>query len=169
MPEQLCFEDVEIGMELPPIPKPVTTRKLVKSAGASRDYGEGHYDQERMAKSRWGQIWVHGMLKAGCMAQIATDFMGPNGLLLKMGCAWRAPDFVNQTMTVHGRVVSKDETADGHLVPSDAWIENPEGQTTTPGQFTAALPTRDGRTAAYPAQPAIEYDRTGTMKGERDA
>jgi hypothetical protein len=52
--------------------------------------------------------------------------------------------------TVHGRVVSKDETADGHLVPSDAWIENPEGQTTTPGQFTVALPTRDGRTRPSP-------------------
>jgi acyl dehydratase len=107
------------------------------------------------------------MLKAACIAQIATDFMGPNGLILKMGNTYRTPDFVNETMTVKGRVVSKDETGDACLVSCDAWIENPEGQTTAPGQFTVALPSRDGRVAAYPDQPAVEFDRTGTMKSER--
>ncbi len=171
MPEQLYFEDVEVGADLPPLPKPITTRKLVKYAGASRDFSEIHYDQESTAKTMWQQIIVQGMLKAGCMAQIATDFMGPDGLLLSMGCTYRAPDFANQTMTVRGRVVSKDDTGGVCLVSCDAWVENPQGKTTTPGHFTVALPSRDGRKAAYPAQPAVEYDRavqtSGSPKGRR--
>ena len=167
MPEQTYFEDVEIGMELPSIPKPVTNRKLVKYAGASRDYSEAHYDLETTTRGKWGRIIVHGMLKAGCIAQMATDFMGPNGLVLKMGSTYRAPDFVNQTMTVRARVVGKEETEDACLVSCDAWIENPEGRTTTPGQFTVALPSQDGRAAAYPAPPIADHDRNGTIKGER--
>ncbi|HAL46302.1 MAG: hypothetical protein FI707_01065 [SAR202 cluster bacterium] len=167
MANQMYFEDVEIGMELTPIPKPVTTRKLVKYSGSSRDFNEIHYDQESTAKTMWGNVIVQGMLKAGCLAHLATDFMGTEGFIHKLGCTYRAPDFVNQTFTVHGRVVSKDETPDGLLVACDAWVTNPEGQTTTPGQFTVALPSRDGRTASYPDQPPIPHDRSGTIKGER--
>ena len=167
MHEQTFFEDVEAGADLPPLPKPVSTRKLVKYAGASRDFNEIHYDQESTSKTMWGQIIVQGMLKAGCMAQLATDFMGPNGLLLRMDCTYRAPDFANQTMTVQGHVISKENTGDVGLVHCDATVENPEGQATTLGHFTVALPSRDGQKSAYPAQPTIEYDKTGMVKGER--
>lgn len=167
MREQLYFEDIEVGSDLPPQPKPVSTRKLVKYAGASRDFNEIHYDQESTAKTMWKQIIVQGMLKAGCMAQIATDFMGPNGLLLSMDCTYRAPDFANQTMTVRGHVISKNDAGDLCIVNCDATVENPQGETTTLGHFTVAVPSRNGRQAAYRPQPAIEYDKTGTVRGER--
>jgi hypothetical protein len=54
MPEQTYFEDVEVGMELPSIPKPVTNRKLVKYAGSSRDYPEAHYDLATTKNGKWG-------------------------------------------------------------------------------------------------------------------
>ena len=167
MPGQLYFEDVEVGMEVPSLSKRATTRQLVKYAGASRDFSEIHYDQERGSKSMWGRIIIHGMLKAGFLAQLATDFMGTEGLLLSLGCAYRAPDFPYENLSVRGRVVGK-EAADGVCTVScDAWVENEAGQTTTPGQFMVALPSRDGRKTAYPVPPAIEVDRNGTLKGER--
>lgn len=167
MTKQMYFEDVEEGMELPSILKPITTRKLVKYAGASRDFSEIHYDQDFVGKTMWGQIIVQGMLKAGCIAHLATDFAGAEGLVLSMGCTYRAPDYANQTLVVRGLVVSKEESEGVGTVACDAWVENAEGHMTTPGQFVVALPSRDGRKVEYPAPPSIDLDRNSTLKGER--
>ena len=46
MAEQLHFEDVGEGMELPILEKNPTTQQLVMYAGASGDFYPIHYDQE---------------------------------------------------------------------------------------------------------------------------
>ena len=45
MADQVYFEDVEEGTELPTLRKDPTTQQLVKYAGASGDYYQIHYDQ----------------------------------------------------------------------------------------------------------------------------
>ena len=45
MAEQIYFEDVEEGSEIPTLRKDPTTQQLVKYAGASGDYYQIHYDK----------------------------------------------------------------------------------------------------------------------------
>ncbi len=46
MGKQVFYEDVEVGMEIPPLVKTPSTRQLVMWAGASGDYYEIHYDKD---------------------------------------------------------------------------------------------------------------------------
>ena len=60
MSEQLYFEDIEEGMELPTVEKNPTTQQLVKYAGASGDYYQIHYDLE-FAKSCTARSRTHSL------------------------------------------------------------------------------------------------------------
>jgi len=42
--EQVYWEDVAVGSEVPALPKVATTQMLVKWAGASGDFNPLHYD-----------------------------------------------------------------------------------------------------------------------------
>ncbi len=46
MAEQVYWEDVTEGMELPSLVKNPTTQQLVRYAGASGDYYQIHYDKD---------------------------------------------------------------------------------------------------------------------------
>ncbi|MBI4301309.1 MAG: dehydratase, partial [Chloroflexi bacterium] len=46
MARQLYYEDVEVGMEMPPLVKRPNSQTLVKWAGASGDFYQIHYDKD---------------------------------------------------------------------------------------------------------------------------
>ncbi len=45
--KQLCWEDVEIGGEVTPLPKISSSQMLVKWAGASGDFNPLHYEDRK--------------------------------------------------------------------------------------------------------------------------
>jgi len=54
---QLYWEDVEEGAELPPLAKTATTLMLVKWAGASSDFNPLHYDLPFCRVSRYRKTY----------------------------------------------------------------------------------------------------------------
>ena len=90
----------------------------------------------------WGGVILHGALKNAFLGQLMTQWMGPQGVLKKLSCQYRGMDVPGQTITGKGEVIRKYQDGDLHLVDCDIWLENPEGQRTTPGKATVALPTR---------------------------
>ena len=81
--QQLYYDDVQVGDALPPLVKHPTTRQLVQYAGASGDYYEIHYDHHFAVKSGLKDgVIVHGLLTAGWLAQLMTDWL-PSPLALK--------------------------------------------------------------------------------------
>lgn len=136
------WEDVVEGVEVPSLEKKPTTRQLVKYAGASGDFYEIHYDKD-FAKSTGlpGPI-LHGALKSAFLAQLMTDWIGPQGTLKRLGCQYRGMDQPGASLTCKGKVTKKYIHGDEHLVDCEIWIEDNKGQNTTPGWATVALPTR---------------------------
>ena len=142
MAEQVYWEDVTDGMGLPVLVKDPTTQQLVKYAGASGDYYQIHYDKDYAEGNGLGGVILHGALKNAFLGQLMTQWMGPQGVLRKLSCQYRGMDVPGQTITGKGEVIRKYQEGDLHLVDCDIWLENPEGQRTTPGKATVALPTR---------------------------
>ena len=139
---QLHWEEVEENMELPQLIKQPTSRQLVRYAGASGDFYEIHYDKDfAQGNSLPGPI-LHGALKNAFLAQIITDWMGEGGTLKKLTCQYRGMDVPGDTVTGKGTVVRKYEEAGQHLVECEVWLENGQGERTTPGSATIALPSR---------------------------
>ena len=136
------WEDVDEGTEVPSLVKNPTTRQLVRYAGASGDFYEIHYDKDFAQGTGLPGPILHGALKSAFLAQLMTDWIGPEGTLRKLGCQYRGMDQPGAPLTCKGKVSRKYVRDGEHLVDCEIWIEDGKGQNTTPGWATAALPTR---------------------------
>jgi acyl dehydratase len=129
-------------MELPSLVKHPTTRQLVQYAGASGDYYEIHYDKDFAQGNGLDGVILHGALKNAFLGQLMTQWIGPHGKLKKLSCQYRGMDFPGRPITARGTVTRKYQEGGEYLVECTIWLENREGQRTTPGSALVALPSR---------------------------
>ena len=132
MSEQVYFEDVSEGTELPTLRKDPTTQQLVKYAGASGDYYQIHYDLGFAKSNNLPNVILHGALKNAFLGQIVTDWIGTEGGLKKLTAQYRGMDVPGTPILGKGRVTKKWTENDENLVECEIWLENHEGKTTTP-------------------------------------
>ncbi len=142
MAKQLYYEDVEAGMEVPPLVKKPTTQQLVKWAAASGDFYQLHYDKDFAQAQGFPSVLVHGKLKFGLLGQMLIDWIGEDGVLKKLGCSYRGTDFPGEDLICKGKVTNKYVKDGEHIVELEVWTENPRGERTTPGTAVVALPSR---------------------------
>ena len=142
MQNQIFFEDVEVGTEIPSLVKDITTRQLVKWAGASEDFNEIHYDKDFALRQGLPGVIIHGRLKAAFLGQLLSDWIGDGGVVKKLGCNYRGMDVPGKQLVCKGKVSNKYTDAKGCYVECEVWTENPEGQRTTTGNATVVLPKK---------------------------
>jgi acyl dehydratase len=123
---------LKIGDEIPELIKHPTTRQLVQYAGASGDFYEIHYDQEFARSVALPGVILHGLLKAGYLGQLITDWLGDRGTLKTFDVSYRGLDVPRQPYRCRGRVTR----VDGNEVELEIWGEDPEGKKTTVGTAT---------------------------------
>jgi len=142
MAEQVYYEDVMVGSEIPPLVKQPTTRQLVMWAGAAGDYYAIHYDKDFAKSKGLPGVIVHGQLVASFLGQLVTDWMGEQGTLRKLTCNYRGMNFPNEAITCQG-TVSKKYVEDGEpYIECNIWAENTKGEKTVTGKAIVTLPTR---------------------------
>jgi acyl dehydratase len=143
MSEQVYFEDVAVGMLLPPLLKgPITLKDLVKFAAATNDYSEIHYDEAVVRQRDLPAPLVHGPLKSAFLAQLLTGWVGVGGVLKKLTCQYRRMDVVGETLSCQGKVVATSVQGGEQLVECEVWTENSRGEVTTRGTAVVTLPSR---------------------------
>jgi acyl dehydratase len=139
----LYFEDIQVGDDLPDLVKQPTTRQLVKYAGASGDYYEIHYDHQFAVRSGLQDgVIVHGLLTAGWLAQLMTNWLPSPTALRKFGVSYRAMARPGDTITCKGTIVGKYDKDGAHLIDCELSAENQRGEKCAIGTATVALPTR---------------------------
>ena len=142
MSDQVYFEDVHEGTELPTLRKDPTTQQLVMYAGASGDFYQIHYDQEFARANGLPNVILHGALKNAFLGQLVTEWIGEHGTLKKLAVQYRGMDEPGAPVLCKG-VVTKSSLEDGEgLVQCDIWLESSEGEKTTPGSAVVSLPLR---------------------------
>jgi acyl dehydratase len=144
MAEKLYWEDVAEGQELPSLVKQPSNRQLVKYAGASGDFYEVHYDKDFAVDIGLPGLIVHGALKNAYLAQVVTDWMGPEGVLKKLSVKYRGTDVPNDALTCSGRVTKTYVEGGLHQVDCALTLKNGAGEQTTTGSATVVLPSRGG-------------------------
>ena len=73
MAEQVYFEDVNVGDEIPKLVKNCTTQQLVMWAAGSGDMYQIHYDKDFAVGNGLPGIIVHGALKNAFLGQLLHD------------------------------------------------------------------------------------------------
>ncbi len=140
MAEQIFWDEVTEGQKLTPLVKNPITQQLVKYAGASGDYYQIHYDKDFAKNNGLDDVILHGALKNAFLGHLMTDWMGPGGTLKKLACQYRGMDIPGTPITAKGVVTRKYQGGAEFLVDCEIWLENQDGQKTTPGSATVALP-----------------------------
>ncbi len=142
MVEQLYYEDVAVGSEIPTLVKQPTTRQLVMWAGASGDYYQIHYDKDFAQGRGLPGVIVHGQL-AGCfLGQLMTDWIGAQGSLKKLTCSYKGMNFPDEPLACKGRVIKKYVENGEHYVECNLRVENAKGERTVSGTAVVTLPSR---------------------------
>ena len=142
MPEQVYFDDVNEGDEVPKLVKNCSTQQLVHWAAGSGDFYQLHYDKDFAQSTGLKGIIVHGALKHAFLGQLLHDWAGDKGRIKKFGCQYRGMDEPNQDIVCRGVVTKKYQEGDQSIVELDIWTENPQGQKTSPGTAVVTLPSR---------------------------
>jgi hypothetical protein len=81
-------------------------------------------------------------LKNAFLGQLMTDFAGDLGWLRKLSVQYRGMDQPGTSVVCKGKVVKKYVDSGKHLVDCEIWLENAQGEKTTPGSATVILPSR---------------------------
>jgi acyl dehydratase len=144
---KLYVEDVGIGDELPPLVKgPIKQIQLTRYAGASGDFNPIHQDPEFARAAGMGDVFAHGMLSMGFVAQALTDWAGV-GTVRKLGVRFTALVRLDDVVTCRGKVVArhlaKEPGRGPNLVDLEVWAENQRGERVVTGRATVALLSRD--------------------------
>jgi hypothetical protein len=82
-------------------------------------------------------VILHGLLKAGFLGQLVTDWLGDRGTLKSLEVSYRGVDEPGHPYRCRGRVTR----VEGREVEVEIWGENESGKQTTLG--TAAVEMRD--------------------------
>ena len=155
---QRFFEEVEVGMDLPPVVKgPLTTTHLVRWAAANGNYARIHWDLP-FAQLRQGlpNVVVNGSLKNQYLGQLLVNFAGDGGWFRRFYVEHRGMDFPGDVLTAFGAVTAKREVpwdssvekggqAGFGYVDCQVSLRNSRREQTASGWATVAMPKRGGR------------------------
>jgi acyl dehydratase len=142
MADQVYWEDVDVGTEVKALEKQPTPQQLVRWAGASGDFYQIHYDKDFALGNQLPGIIVHGALKSAWMGQLLGDWVGEEGKVKTYGICYRGMDVPGDTLTCKGTVTKKYTEGNENLVDCDIWLENSQGEKTTPGTAILVLPSK---------------------------
>jgi acyl dehydratase len=142
MAEQLYYEDVTEGMEIPGIEQEATSRRLVQYCGAYEDFTEIHHDKDAAQKSGFPDTIVPGLLTSAILADMLCRWVGTEGSLKNLRTMYRRPHYKGAKIVCKGKVSGKRVDGGQYLVDCEIWAEDDKGEQSTPATATVALPSR---------------------------
>lgn len=143
--EDKFFEDVRPGAEL--VTRefgPLTVIDTVRWAGLQENTQQLHYDRDWVREHAGLRTFIaSGAYRQALLMRMLTDWLGPRGMLRKLGIRHTYSTFEGDTMRFAARAVEKSPDR------ADPWIRcqiegaNQEGRGILVGQCTLVLPCRD--------------------------
>jgi len=116
--DQISYDSVEVGAQLPAVTYPVTRLSLIKYCGASGDFNVIHWN-ERIARAvGLPDVIAHGMVTMAQAGRFVTDWAGPAAVVTEFGVRFSSmvvvpDDDTGASIEVSGQV---DEKLDDNRV-----------------------------------------------------
>lgn len=133
------FADVKTGDEIPPLGIDITTRLIVSTAIASRDFQDVHHDKPGAQALGSPDIFMNILTTNGLVGRYISAWAGPEALLRSVKIKLGVPNYPGDHMELRGRVTGTREEGADHLVDIEVAGKNGLGYHVT-GTVTVALP-----------------------------
>jgi acyl dehydratase len=140
--DQVSYDDVAEGAELPAASYPVTRLSLVKYCGASGDFNVIHWN-ERIAKAvGLPDVIAHGMFTMAQAGRYVTDWAGPRAVVTEFGVRFSSmvvvpDDDKGATVQVSGQITEK---LDGNRVAIALTAKSADTKVLTRARAVVRLP-----------------------------
>jgi acyl dehydratase len=143
MPKKvLYFEDISEGQEATPLAMPPITRTdIVKYAGASGDFNPIHHDELYAIRAGNERVFAMGMLSAGFLSHMITDWVG-DGKLRKYRVRFGRQVWPGDTITCKGRISRKYAEGGKNYMEAEVFAENQKAEKVITGTIVAELASR---------------------------
>lgn len=140
--EQIFYEDVHPGDNLPTLAVMADERQLFFFSAATYNGHRIHYDKDwARTVEGYDDVIVQGPLQAALLARAITDWIGGRGRLVEYSVQNRAVAIAGEELNFGGSVAAKRLADNVGLV--DLEIAGRRGDTVLmPGTATVALPLR---------------------------
>jgi len=178
--ENRYWEDVNVGDELPTLPKgPLTvthTLAWMRGWGAGiqnsrldwkhRKRAPGFFNRNEngawdvVERLHWDDsaarmvgnpaAYDFGRMRSAFLSHLITDWMGDSAWIWRMKSEYRRFNFVGDMQWVKGRVAAKSIEQDRCVVDLEVWCENQRGEIAAPGSARVILPSRAGGEVRLP-------------------
>lgn len=103
------YDMISVG-EFATSSRTITQTDIVLYAGLTGDFNPVHMDDEYAKKTPFGERIAHGTITLGLSAPvIGMKLPGEGCVLLNIGCSFRKPVRVGDTITTRAEVTGKDE------------------------------------------------------------
>ncbi|MCC6534386.1 MAG: MaoC family dehydratase [Burkholderiales bacterium] len=121
------------GAELPPISKPISQRRIDCYSGVRPK--SIHTDPEWAKKKGFAAPLAQGMMSTAYVSEMMVRLLG-EGFIRggRMSVKFVKPVLAGDTLTMHGRVKSKELEGEATRVVVELWCENQDGVTTMVGE-----------------------------------
>lgn len=121
------FDEVTIGQHLPEQTIDVSTKVVVSTAIASRDFQDVHHDVEKARERGTRTIFMNILSSNGFVLRFVTDWAGPEAVVKSSEIRLGVPNYAGDTMRMTGEVVAVEEREDEGLVEIAVAGENSLG------------------------------------------
>jgi acyl dehydratase len=139
---QTCFEDLNVGDEVPGFSYTLTWTEMVKQVSGSQDFYAVHHDPPFAQSGGHPDIFYNTGWTRANLYRLLADLAGPDGWVRKLHFEMRRMNMPGDTIRVRGVVTAKRQTSEGNEVDLDLWIENDREGKATPALGTVLLPSR---------------------------
>jgi acyl dehydratase len=142
MVEQIYGENVEIGQQLPVFSRKTDLMHWNRWAAIYDEFLYYHMDDERAIENGQPSSIGQGRIRVSYAHTLLRNWIGDEGLILKIDVQMRGINFKNDEIECVGRVTSKSKDSSGAwLIQIEIDIKNQEGRTISPGKATVMLPS----------------------------
>ena len=145
MTYNVYFEDVEVGLELPPFVRETDLMHWNRFAAVNDEFTYNHIDDDygRERMHRRGAIGM-GNLRLAYVLNMLQDWAGDEADIREAEISFRELNNKGDVLTAVGRVVGKSVENGECLVAIETDVVNQDGAGTAPGRAVVVLPSRDG-------------------------
>jgi acyl dehydratase len=136
----LQVSDFPVGAQAPPVVLENLSRThFVRYAGASGDFNPMHHDDTIATQVGNPSVFGHGMLTAGLMGRVLTDWFGPTALR-RFQVRFAKQVWPGETLTCTATVTAVDDSGDEAIVDVECEVTNQDGEVKLTGTASAAVP-----------------------------
>ena len=144
MANNVYYEDVEVGQELPAFERKTDFMNWNRYAAVNDEFVFVHMDDDVGKAAGQGAAFGMGNLRWAYVINALQDWIGDEAEIRELSMQFRAINHKHDVLTTRC-VVSEKTVEDGeHLVTLDINVINQDGAATAPGTAVVVLPSRGG-------------------------